>query len=108
MSVLRATNFAAEQGGIQVVGDRAGSQGADNGRASISLQGRAAYRLFEIVQDIKELITALGHEHCILVAHDWGAVAAWRFAAYHSVRVVKVSSASGFLLLSRLVTQNKG
>jgi pimeloyl-ACP methyl ester carboxylesterase len=46
-------------------------------------KGRRHYRLFEIVQDLKELVEALGHKRFILVGHDWGAVASWRFAAYH-------------------------
>ena len=50
------------------------------------LQSRSAYRVFEIVQDIRELAEALGHPKFVLVAHDWGAVAAWQFAAYHQVR----------------------
>ena len=49
------------------------------------LQSRSAYRVFEIVQDIRELAEALGHPKFVLVAHDWGAVAAWQFAAYHQV-----------------------
>lgn len=56
------------------------------------VQGKAAYRIFEVIQDLKELIEALGHSKCILVAHDWGAVAAWRFAAYHPVGTAAVGS----------------
>jgi pimeloyl-ACP methyl ester carboxylesterase len=52
------------------------------------LQSRSAYRVFEIVQDIRELAEALGHPRFVLVAHDWGAVAAWQFAAYHQVPVL--------------------
>ena len=54
----------------------------------VRLQSRSAYRVFEIVQDIRELAEALGHPKFVLVAHDWGAVAAWQFAAYHQVWVL--------------------
>lgn len=37
------------------------------------------------LQDLKELVEALGHSKFILVGHDWGAVASWRFAACHEV-----------------------
>ncbi|XP_071452586.1 epoxide hydrolase 4-like [Hetaerina americana] len=30
-----------------------------------------------IIEDLKELVVALGKEKCILVAHDWGGVIAW-------------------------------
>jgi pimeloyl-ACP methyl ester carboxylesterase len=51
--------------------------------ASAKPRSRSAYRVFEIVQDMRELAEALGHPKFVLVAHDWGAVAAWQFAAYH-------------------------
>jgi len=43
----------------------------------------AQYRAKHIVEDIRQLIAHLGHQSCILVAHDWGGAAAWNFAALH-------------------------
>lgn len=42
--------------------------------------GLAAYRLTELVQDIRGVITGLGYDRCILVGHDWGGAIAWNFA----------------------------
>ncbi|XP_050362655.1 epoxide hydrolase 3-like [Nymphalis io] len=39
-------------------------------------EGVSSYKMEYIVDDIKELIRALGHEKCILVSHDWGGVIA--------------------------------
>jgi pimeloyl-ACP methyl ester carboxylesterase len=35
------------------------------------------YTIDLLTQDIVELIPALGHSKCILVAHDWGGAVAW-------------------------------
>ena len=35
------------------------------------------YTIDSLAQDIVELIPVLGHNKCILVAHDWGGVIAW-------------------------------
>lgn len=35
------------------------------------------YKTETLVQDIAELIPALGFKSCILVSHDWGGVIAW-------------------------------
>ncbi|CAI8055424.1 Epoxide hydrolase 4 [Geodia barretti] len=35
------------------------------------------YRIELLVQDIAELIPALGHSSCVLCAHDWGGGVAW-------------------------------
>lgn len=42
-----------------------------------------AYRVSNMVQDIRELVTALGRKKFTLVAHDWGAVICWDFIAQH-------------------------
>eukprot|EP00877_Chromochloris_zofingiensis_P006578 jgi/Chrzof1/2173/Cz11g04280.t1 len=39
--------------------------------------GRDQYRLSTLASDIKELVGALGHKTCTLVAHDWGGVVSW-------------------------------
>ena len=49
-----------------------------------------AYRAPEIVADLEGLITALGHEHAVVVAHDWGGAVAWAFATAHPRRVSKL------------------
>jgi len=38
------------------------------------------YAIPKIVDDIRQLITHLGHDRCTLVGHDWGGVIAWSFA----------------------------
>ena len=43
-------------------------------------QDKSAYVMDEFIQDIKGVIKGLGHEKCVLVAHDWGGVIAWNFA----------------------------
>ena len=35
------------------------------------------YEMNSLIQDIAELIPALGYKSCVLVAHDWGGVLAW-------------------------------
>lgn len=35
------------------------------------------YQMNTLIQDIAELIPALGYKSCTLVAHDWGGVLAW-------------------------------
>ena len=42
-----------------------------------------AYRAREIIEDLRQLIGALGHEDCLMVAHDWGGAVAWNFASVH-------------------------
>ncbi|KAG8280257.1 Epoxide hydrolase 4 [Homalodisca vitripennis] len=42
-------------------------------------EGIRFYRLKYLVEDVKNLIEALGREQCTLVAHDWGGMVAWYF-----------------------------
>ncbi|MCX7172696.1 MAG: alpha/beta hydrolase [Proteobacteria bacterium] len=49
-----------------------------------------AYRAKHLVEDLRQLIPALGHQKCILVAHDWGGAAAWNLAAEHPEVVGKL------------------
>lgn len=49
-----------------------------------------AYQARWLLQDIGELITALGHRDCVLVAHDWGGAVAWQFAIRHPEVVRKL------------------
>jgi epoxide hydrolase 4 len=41
---------------------------------------QSAYTMDEFVKDIQGVITGLGYNKCILVAHDWGGAIAWNFA----------------------------
>lgn len=43
----------------------------------------AAYKPRLIMQDITELIAALGYTRCAIVAHDWGGAVAWNIAITH-------------------------
>lgn len=49
-----------------------------------------AYRMEEFLKDIDGVITGLGYENCILVAHDWGGAIAWVFAYRYPHRVEKL------------------
>lgn len=42
-----------------------------------------AYRPKRIVQDLAQLIGALGYDQCIVVAHDWGGAVCWNLAIEH-------------------------
>ncbi|KAF4523635.1 hypothetical protein B566_EDAN010144 [Ephemera danica] len=41
--------------------------------------GLEPYGIDLLVDDLRELIVALGREQCVLVAHDWGGIIAWHF-----------------------------
>ena len=43
-------------------------------------QSQSAYVMNELVRDVEGIISGLGYEKCVLVAHDWGAGIAWSFA----------------------------
>ena len=43
-------------------------------------QSQSAYAINELVRDVEGIITGLGYEKCVLVAHDWGGGIAWNFA----------------------------
>lgn len=49
-----------------------------------------AYRSKYLVEDLRQLILALGHRSCILVAHDWGGAAAWNLATEHPQMIDKL------------------
>ena len=42
-----------------------------------------SYFVLNMVEDIKQLVEGLGKKKFTLVAHDWGGVVGWFFAAFH-------------------------
>ena len=50
----------------------------------------AAYLLPALVEDLRSLADHLGHQHFVLVGHDWGGVVAWAFAMTHPDRLEKL------------------
>lgn len=55
---------------------------------------RADYRIGELVEDVLALVEASGAERVHLVGHDWGAAAAWAFAARHPERLASLTAVS--------------
>jgi pimeloyl-ACP methyl ester carboxylesterase len=51
---------------------------------------QSAYQMSEFIQDIKGVISGLGYEDCILVAHDWGGAIAWNFVYAYPEMVEKL------------------
>ncbi|MGD1922552.1 MAG: alpha/beta fold hydrolase, partial [Pleurocapsa sp.] len=49
-----------------------------------------AYKISELIADVKGVINGLDYEDCILVAHDWGGAIAWNFAYEHPEMVEKL------------------
>jgi len=41
------------------------------------------YRVRHVVEDVRQLVTGLGHDRFILIGHDWGGAVAWAFALSH-------------------------
>jgi pimeloyl-ACP methyl ester carboxylesterase len=42
-----------------------------------------AYRAKVVIEDLRQLINALGYRRCVMVAHDWGGAVAWNLASQH-------------------------
>jgi len=53
-------------------------------------ESQSAYQMSEFIEDVKGVITGLGYEDCILVAHDWGGAIAWNFAYAYPAMVEKL------------------
>jgi epoxide hydrolase 4 len=48
------------------------------------------YHMKDLVEDLRALARALGHERFVLVAHDWGGAVAWALAIRHPECVEKL------------------
>lgn len=46
-----------------------------------------AYRIDALMRDVDRLISALGYEDAVIVAHDWGGAMAWSFVLAYPQRV---------------------
>jgi len=51
---------------------------------------RVDYEMDHLTSDVKGVILALDYKDCVLVAHDWGAAVAWRFAQQYPEMVSKL------------------
>jgi pimeloyl-ACP methyl ester carboxylesterase len=56
--------------------------------------GEESYELPRLVDDVVGLVTALGHQDCHLVGHDWGALVGWAVAGRRPERVLTWSALS--------------
>ena len=52
------------------------------------------YNQVEVMNDVMNLITALGHETAIVLGHDWGAPTAWNTALFYPERITAVGALS--------------
>ena len=50
----------------------------------------SAYRMTELIQDVKGVVEGLGYSQCVLVGHDWGGAIAWSFANAHPTMVERL------------------
>ncbi|XP_076463455.1 epoxide hydrolase 4-like [Babylonia areolata] len=41
--------------------------------------GKGSYAVPKLVNDLKQIVTALGYSRCVLVGHDWGGALVWAF-----------------------------
>src|SRR4051794_809779 len=57
-------------------------------------EGRSAYRLREVVDDVLALLEAAGLSSAHIVGHDWGGIAGWALAAWHPWRVRTLTALS--------------
>jgi pimeloyl-ACP methyl ester carboxylesterase len=57
-------------------------------------EGRSAYVMREVVDDVLALLDAAGLSSAHVVGHDWGGIAAWALAAWHPWRVRTVTALS--------------
>jgi len=61
------------------------------GRSSV-YKDHASYALEHVVQDMLELLDALGRDKAIWVGHDWGSPVVWSLASHHPERCYAVAN----------------
>src|SRR5262250_2428675 len=77
------------------------------GRSSVYRE-HASYALEPIVQDMLELLDALGQDKAVWIGHDWGSPVVWSLASHHPERCHAVANlcvpyfAKGFILANLL------
>jgi pimeloyl-ACP methyl ester carboxylesterase len=57
-------------------------------------EGRSAYVMREVVDDVLALLDAAGLSSAHVVGHDWGGITAWTLAAWHPWRVRTLTALS--------------
>ena len=55
-------------------------------------EGRKAYDLDTLAQDVVGLCDALGYSTCSLVGHDWGGLVSWWAASRHPDRITRMAA----------------
>jgi pimeloyl-ACP methyl ester carboxylesterase len=56
-----------------------------------SSKAPGGYDIDNVADDIRELVRGLGHQRVLLAGHDWGAVAAYSYAAQHRDEVAALA-----------------
>lgn len=71
--------------------------------------GVGHYRIAALMEDVAGLITSLGEERAVLVAHDWGGGVAWPFAARypHMVEALVILNCPPPAVLMRHLMSNR-
>jgi pimeloyl-ACP methyl ester carboxylesterase len=66
------------------------------------------YKIDILIEDLRALVDSLGHNKCILVAHDWGGVVAWPFAIRYPDYLEKliIINAPHLAIFARLLSQD--
>ena len=49
------------------------------------------FRIPALIEDVKQLIHALGEKDAYIVGHDWGGIVSWAFASEHPEMVMKMA-----------------
>ncbi len=49
-----------------------------------------AYRIPHLTEDVRALVTHLGHQRFTLIGHDWGGAVAWAFALQHPALLARL------------------
>ena len=82
-----AESWAAQLAALEEAGYRAVAPDQRGYTAAHRPEGRRAYRIEALVDDVLAVIDATGDERVHLVGHDWGGGVAWAVAARHPDRL---------------------